>query len=507
MTRTAGILAAVAALCGSGCAGAFLEVNPMRGAPASPDEYWTAGADGVDGARPLTGVETDTYVAPEDLADLETKGAALGLGQLVDLALRNGPATRNTWAAARAQAAAVGAERGAYYPEITVDGEVTFSRGIASSGSDAFTQRDYGPEWTLSWLLFDFGAREATIEAALEGLIAANWEHDQAVLDAVLGVAQAYYDLVGALRQVEESERSVADAAASVRAANARMREKIGTAYDSLQAQTTLAQIQIDLEGYRGQVEIARGQLSTAVGLPASTRLVTGATRTRPDLDRAMGGVDEMIEVARRNRPDLGAAWADLRASEAEVWAATAAMLPSFSAAGNVQRLTVESDLPTERGWPYTVGVTVSLPLFTGFENVNKLREAKENVEAARATAVGAEQTAIEEVWASYANLRTAEATVRTSQRWIDAARKSYKAARVAYENGLGNIIELLDAQIALATARTQLVEADTSWFTALAQLAHDVGLFGREASSEHMVQELSATALDRDPGRPAGGF
>lgn len=506
MTRVFALCAGMLAAFSMGCAGAFLEVSPMRGAPAAADDYWQPNPGGTDGGEPLSGAEQDTYLPSAQWPGVEQGGAAVGLGGLVDLALQNSPTTRNTWATARAQAAAVGAERSAYYPEIELVGDVTFERGIAASGAEAYTQRDYGPEWTLSWLLFDFGAREATIEAALEGLVAANWDHDQAVLDTILDVAQAYYDLVGARRQVQASELSVGDAKASVRAARARMNAKIGTAFDALQAETTLAEIQIDLEGYRGQLDIARGQLATAVGLPANAPLDTAYHEGRPALTESMGSVDEMIAAARRRRPDLGAAWADLRASEADVWAATAAMLPSFSASGDVQRLTVDRELPTERGWPYSVGVTVTLPLFTGFENVNNLREAQENVEAARATAVAAEQTAIEEVWSSYANLRTAAATVKTSERWIEAAKKSYTAARVSYDNGLGNIIELLDAQIALSTARSQLISADTNWFTSLAQLAHDVGLFSREATSGHLMNELGATALEAPLPVPGDG-
>ncbi len=494
----------LAALLASGCAGAFLEVSPHRGAPASPDEYWRADPAGIDGARPLTGNEEATFIHPDDLDHFDTQNAALGLGRLIDVALHNSPNTRSTWSAARAQAAAVGAARGAYYPQIDMDADLMFAEGISASGSRAFTERSFGPEWTLSWLLFDFGAREASIEAALEQLIAANWQHDQTVLDTVLITVQAYHQLAGALRQVDASELSVSDAAASVRAAKARMEAKIGTAYDFLQAETTLAQVQINLEGYRGQVEIGRGQLRTAVGLPANFDLEVKKDDSRADLGATMGSVDEMIETARRLRPDLGGAWAELRASEAEVWAAKAAMLPSLSASGSVQRLTVDSDLPTERGWPYTTGVTVSLPLFTGFTNVNQVLEAQATAEVARANAVAAEQTAIEEVWSSYANLRTAEATVKTSQRWLEAARKSYKAARVAYDNGLGNIIELLDAQIALSTARSQLIGAETTWLMGLAQLAHDVGLFSREATTHRVLGELRAPALGA--GRsPAG--
>ena len=50
----------------------------------------------------------------------------LTLSEVVDIGLRNNPATRLSWANARAAAEAYGSERGAYYP--TIDGEVTGTR-------------------------------------------------------------------------------------------------------------------------------------------------------------------------------------------------------------------------------------------------------------------------------------------------------------------------------------------------------------------------------------------
>jgi outer membrane protein TolC len=61
----------------------------------------------------------------------------------------------------------------------------------------------------------------------------------------------------------------------------------------------------------------------------------------------------------------------------------------------------------------------------------------------------------------------------------------------VSYDNGLGNIIELLDAQIALASAREQKIEAETDWYVALADLTHDVGILTRELSPADLLNHL----------------
>ena len=49
--------------------------------------------------------------------------------------------------------------------------------------------------------------------------------------------------------------------------------------------------------------------------------------------------------------------------------------------------------------------------------------------------------------------------------------------ARERYREGVGSIVDLLIAQSALANARAQAVDARWQWRTALAQLAHDVGV------------------------------
>lgn len=482
----------------SGCAGAFIEVDPMAHAPASPETYPAP----PPAPAPVEPEPTAAAVS-KAVEETPTTPDGMDLMALVDLALRVSPQTRGTWASARSAAAAAGAARGAYYPQITMATDVDFAKGIGSEGAAAYEETSWGPAWNLSWLLFDFGGRAGTVEAALQNLAAANWQHAQQVLDTVLAVTQAYYTLVGAEALVRADEASMADAEESVKATDARMQALVGTAADALQAQTTRAQVQLQLESDRGQLAIARGALNAALGIPVHTRITIRPPDGAPDPTRVGASVDHLLEVARRARPDLAAARATVEASAAQVRVARSAMLPTLQATGTVQSQFVDTPIATKRGvrdtvlsgWPYDTTLTVSFPIFSGLQLVNQLRQAQANVEASRAALAAQEVTAANEVWASWATLRTAADRLRTSRTLLKVAGEAHVAAQVAYVNGLGDIVALLNAQIALASARAQEVQARTAWSLALAQLSHDAGLFQREPAPDRVLDELAGAA------------
>ncbi|MGH9695247.1 MAG: TolC family protein, partial [Bryobacteraceae bacterium] len=96
-------------------------VNGVPAAPPSPNVPWTVPAGAIK-PEPLVTAATALAVPP----DLEQHIQQLSLADVVDLALRNNPATRASWAQARASADLLGSARGQYYP--TVDAAATLSR-------------------------------------------------------------------------------------------------------------------------------------------------------------------------------------------------------------------------------------------------------------------------------------------------------------------------------------------------------------------------------------------
>ena len=80
------------------------------------------------------------------------------------------------------------------------------------------------------------------------------------------------------------------------------------------------------------------------------------------------------------------------------------------------------------------------------------------------------------EVRQAYLNILTAQTEAKTAQGGVDLAVETLRVANVQYQNGLGTILDVENAQAQLATARTNLANAQYSYQTALATLVRDIG-------------------------------
>ena len=123
------------------------------------------------------------------------QAASLTLADVTNAALCNNPQTRQVWANARLQAAGVGCAEATYLSPL--NGTIAASRSRSSGGnlpaSANLNQSDY--DLSLSWLIYDFGGREAGIRNARELLEAENATQDAAVQSLFLAAVQAYYQL------------------------------------------------------------------------------------------------------------------------------------------------------------------------------------------------------------------------------------------------------------------------------------------------------------------------
>ena len=100
--------------------------------------------------------------------------------------------------------------------------------------------------------------------------------------------------------------------------------------------------------------------------------------------------------------------------------------------------------------------------------------EARTEVQAARRDNVR-QQVALD-VWEAYQNLTTATQTIRTSADLLASAEQSERVALGRYKAGVGNILDVLTAQSALANARLQRIQAVLEWYVSRAALARAIG-------------------------------
>lgn len=404
---------------------------------------------------------------------------ALGLPELVDLALCRAPATRAAWASVRAAGFREDQARAAYGPRLdaSIGPQVDFSR---TSGGGFPTIEDSNAttsaRLSLNWLLFDFGGRDARIDAARAGIAGALASFADQAQAIVLETGLAYNALVAALEAESAAQSNLEFAEVSLRAAAARERAGVGIKSDRLQADAAYARAQLQLRQAQGQVETQRGRLATAISLPPSTSLRLEQPKPLERAPALRQSAEALIEEAGKLRPDLDFSAASLAAARANQRLAEVARRPSVSlgAGPTASAGTTDRDIVTG-----SAGLTLSIPLGDSGGRTAAVREARSETERAEAELERARQQAALDVWSRYQSLSVDASNLETARRLLASADEAAALAQGRYRAGLATITELLDAQASLASAREQLVAAEFGVRSSELELARAVGRIG----------------------------
>lgn len=396
----------------------------------------------------------------------------LSLAAVVDRALCQNPQTRAAWANARIQAAQVGAARSAYLPGVSATASLSRNRVEAGVlGASAYNEGNAG--LSAAYLLYDFGARDATLETALQTLAAANFTQDATVQKLFLSAIQAYYQLFAARAAVDSSLQSERAALESLKAATARYAAGTGTPADKLQAQTAFSQAVLNRIQAEGNAKSAEGVLANAMGMDANQHLDYAPPRLAPPDSRFEQDLERLILAARERRPDLAAAEAQLKAAQANVRTVKAQGMPSISLTTNLNYANPDN---AELSRTSAIGVSVSIPIFTGFNATYRVRVAEAQVASQAAQRDAVKLQVALDVWQAYYNLATGMQALRSSADLLESAGASERVALGRYKAGAGTIIDLLTAQSALASARLQNIQAAYNLQVFKAALAQAIG-------------------------------
>ncbi len=413
----------------------------------------------------------------------------LTLPDLVDLALCANPATAVAFAASRAAAANVGIARASELPTLSATVGPTLTRTDTLSdqrfttlGGQSFSatsnSTDFGSSASLAlnYLLFDFGGRAARIDAARASQRAALAQIADTAQSVALTTVTAYNSLQGNLAAVTAARATVAFNRSSFDLADAKRRAGVSTPADALQARTALAQAELTLAQAQGNARTAAGQLAVAIGQPPTTTLTLAPAPTLGAADVLSRDVATLITDAERLRPDLATARANAQAAVAQVRAARSDTRPSVGVSVQDSLGYANSSTDSNRA---SVGLTLSLPLFNGYDRTYRVASARAEADRQAALLEQSRQQAGLDVYTQATALRTAIAVLATARDLINSATASADIAQGRFRAGVGTFTDLLNAQSALASARQQLVSADFGVRDAQARLARAVGQIG----------------------------
>jgi len=178
-------------------------------------------------------------------------------------------------------------------------------------------------------------------------------------------------------------------------------------------------------------------------------------------------GDAEALDLAYANRPELKSAAAQVRAAIERIKGIEKDYLPKLTSNNDITFS--GRSYPLQENWD--VGAAVNLSIFNGGLTTAQVGEAKAVLANLRATEDATRQNVTLEVRTALFNVREAVESIVVADKGLQQARENISLATGRYTTGVGNIIELTDAQTSLVTAEASRVQALVSYRTALATL------------------------------------
>ena len=318
-----------------------------------------------------------------------------------------------------------------------------------------------------------------------------------------IGTAWLTYAADATLLKVAQQTADVAQS--SVRLTEARLKGGIAPRTDLSQAQTILATAQADLAQQRTYVAQDANALQLLVGAPVDGSLLA------TDIEEASGtiaplpaGLDSQILL---RRPDVVQAEYQLRAANAQIGAARAALLPRISLTGLAGLASSAlSSLFTGGAFSYSVAASASYPIFRAGAGIAGVRYSQAQRDAALASYERAIQTAFQETSDALAREGTVVDQLRANRQGVAAAQDTLNLVNAQYRGGIATFLSSLDAQRTLYASQQTLVATLLAGSSNRATLYRVLGGDATLDAARNGPQPVTPTGAPRteDPLPPA---
>jgi outer membrane protein len=399
------------------------------------------------------------------------------LAELIDLAERNNPRTRIAWERARQRADELGIARSSYYPVLAGEASfgdqrdiLPFPKPLAPRGYVMVELPAVIPQVTLEYLIFDFGKRGATVDAATAEKLAAGANFIQANQDVAFRVASAFYRLVTQQERLAAAEATLKTAQTTTDAAEFQLRNGRSTLPDVLNARAETSQAVFDRESADGDEKISRVTLTEEVGVEPSPDITIDAAGSAPLPSDLAASIDALINRAIADRPDLAAQAAEIRAADDAIRAARAEYWPEIVLHGSAAQTSLWPTADygqlgdvSEPTW--SAAVDIRWRILDGGARKNEVAKAESKKREAQDELREKRDQATRQVWTAYIAFRTALRKQQAAVALLESATASYDASLDAYKYGVKNLIDVVTAERQLAQARLSSVSARSQLF------------------------------------------
>jgi len=368
-----------------------------------------------------------------------------------------------------------------FFPESVFGGSSTSFREIEISADNTASAT-----LDLRQKIFD-GSAIAGIRAASIVRKISNESYRNTESSVVAAVKQAYFDALISRDRLKLVRQSIERWELAQKDTRAMFRQGVAADIDTLQAFLSVENLRPDLIQAENMVGITMTRLKNTMGIPAESEVIlTGKLEVSP------AAYPQDIAAAYRealdSRPDLRQLELQVKAEDEKVFAARAERFPVLSAFGQLEAQTAFNDDVSlaDSNWPVSssVGLQVSLPIFTGFRISAKVEQTKISRLQAMSRYEDLKANIRAEVEMRMSEFLAARKRIEVQSKTISVAERSYRISQLRFREGIGSRLELNDAELQLNKAKTNYLQAIYDYLVTSVQLDRALGRSGLPVSA-----------------------
>ena len=334
-----------------------------------------------------------------------------------------------------------------------------------STGNDHAESKSITAGVSASWLLDFFGQYQRSKEAANASLDAAYDDVNVARLAYLSDLVSSYVNARYYQEALALSRKTLVSRRETLKLTNEITQAGAASSLDVLQTEGLVNQTLADLPALETGFHQAANHIATLLGVPASTitsSLIKGSAQPMPRYSTKTGIPADLI----RNRPDIRAAERRLQAATARIGVAEAQLYPSIELGGSIG-VARNFNAVTGSLSNWSFGPTLTLPIFNGGALKAQVKIARSEAEQQYLSWKSTVLNAVEEVENAQTALIRDGQTVAALRKVVQSYEQTLNLARESYRGGASTILDVLDAERNVASARLSLASA-------IRQLARD---------------------------------
>ena len=293
--------------------------------------------------------------------------------------------------------------------------------------------------------------------------------------DVALSVIEVFYSYLLANQSVVVAQDAISTAEEFLRVVRSRYSQGQASRFEVMRAEVEVSNLTPALISARNAVALSELSLKNLMGVPLGEEI---EFRGSFDETPVNIGAADAVRRALENRPELRILRNRARIADRSLVLARAGRLPTFAVTADYNVGSNQLSLEGEK-WDKTFNAyfVVSLPIFDGFRTKSQIARSRSEIRQADLSVAQMEEAIELEVRSSLLDLDAALERLKSQEKSVEVAQEGLKIANDQYVQGVATNLDVMDAQLALTTARKNRLEALHDLNLATATLERSMGV------------------------------